>query len=331
MTPPPAILLMGPTASGKTQLALFLHEHLPVDIVSVDASQVYRGMDIGTAKPTPQEQAQAPHRLIDIRDPAEPYSAAEFCADALREMDDITRRGRIPLLVGGTMFYFRALEGGLSPLPSADAAVRARLADEAAQVGWAALHARLAAVDPEAGARINPNDAQRIQRALEIIELTGETPSLFARSTPPAQAPYHFLRVALIPRDRAWLHERIARRFQSMLELGLLSEVEALYQRGDLSPALPAVRTVGYRQGWDYLTGQITYNEMAVRAIAASRQLAKRQLTWLRRYQGDVRNGKHGESSSQDSVTVFDSMEAIERSCQNHLQQCLHQRVAGRG
>ena len=221
MTQPSAIFLMGPTASGKTPLAMFLHEHLPVDLVSVDASQVYRGMDIGTAKPTAQEQARAPHRLIDIRDPTEPYSAADFCADALREMQDITRRGRIPLLVGGTMFYFRALEFGLSSLPSADAEVRARLSDEAAKAGWATLHAQLALQDPEAAARINPNDAQRIQRALEIIELTGETPSALNKRTPPAPAPFNFVRVALVPGDRVWLHQRIAKRFESMLELGL--------------------------------------------------------------------------------------------------------------
>ncbi len=326
MTLAPAILLMGPTASGKTQLALFLHQHLPVDIVSVDASQVYRGMDIGTAKPTHEEQAHAPHRLIDIRDPAQAYSAADFCADALREMEAITRRGRIPLLVGGTMFYFWALEGGLSPLPSADVAVRQRLSDEAAQTGWHALHARLATLDPEAAARINPNDAQRIQRALEIIVLTGETPSAFSRRTPPAPPPYEFIRVALIPQERAWLHERIARRFQIMLELGLMAEVEQLYRRGDLSPLLPSVRTVGYRQGWDYLTGQITYNEMTERAIAGTRQLAKRQLTWLRRYQDKVLPG----SSTRGNVNVFDSKEAIERPCLKFLQQRLPPRVAGR-
>jgi tRNA dimethylallyltransferase len=343
MTRPPAILLMGPTASGKTKLALFLREHLPVEIISVDAAQVYKGMDIGTAKPTPAEQAQAPHRLIDIRDPAQTYSAAEFCADALREMEAISRAGRIPLLVGGTMFYFFALEGGLSELPSADADVRARLTAEAAQTGWAALHARLCARDPDAAARINPNDAQRIQRALEIIELTGETPSDFAGRARPAPPPYEFVRVALIPRDRGWLHARIAQRFQAMLELGLMAEVEALYRRGDLSPSLPSVRTVGYRQGWDYLTGRITYNEMAQQAIAATRQLAKRQLTWLRRYEEKVArgavvgrevhraNGSAAGESIQGRVTVFDSMEATENLCLTYLQRCLrpHPRQPG--
>jgi tRNA dimethylallyltransferase len=312
MKQPTVILLMGPTATGKTRLALFLHEHLPVDIVSVDASQVYRGMDIGTAKPTPEEQARAPHRLIDIRDPAETYSVAEFRADALREMEDITRCGRIPLLVGGTMFYFRALEFGLSNLPSADADVRARLGEEAAITGWPALHARLSARDPATAARINPRDAQRIQRALEILELTGEAPSALNRRAPPEPPPYRFVRVTLIPQNRAWLHDRIGRRFHAMVELGLVAEVENLYKRGDLSLNIPSMRTVGYRQVWQYLTGRITYNQMTEQAIAATRQLAKRQLTWLRRY--------------REQAFVFDGLETTEHSCLMYL----HQRVAGR-
>ncbi|HKQ31192.1 MAG TPA: tRNA (adenosine(37)-N6)-dimethylallyltransferase MiaA [Burkholderiales bacterium] len=314
MTLPTAILLMGPTAAGKTDLALYLHEHLPVDIISVDASQVYRGLDIGTAKPTPQIQARAPHRLIDIRDPAEPYSAAEFRADALREMSDVASRGRIPLLVGGTMFYFRALASGLSDLPSADPMVREQLRAEAEKRGWSALHARLAVRDPEAAARINVNDTQRIQRALELIELTGETPTALNRRTPPAPPPFNFVHVALVPEDRVWLHSRIAKRFEVMLELGLVKEVELLYQRGDLSPLLPSVRTVGYRQVWDYLTGRVTYNQMTEHAIAATRQLAKRQLTWLRQYQGKAR--------------VFDSKEKSNRSCLTYLQECLRQCAA---
>ncbi len=307
MTQPVAILLMGPTAAGKTPLAMFLHQHLPVDIISVDASQVYRGMDIGTAKPTAEELARVPHRLIDIRDPAEPYSAADFCADARREMDAIVQCGRIPLLVGGTMFYFRALQYGLSNLPAADADIRARLTDEASTLGWAALHARLAALDPDSAARINPNDAQRVQRALEIIEITAETPTALNQRLPPQVPPYRFLPVVLVPRERAWLHERIARRFHAMLELGLVAEVQRLYERGDLSPVLPSVRTVGYRQVWDYLTGQVTYNQMTEQAIAATRQLAKRQLTWLRR--------------NEENVRMFDSMEAIEQSCLTYLHQ----------
>ncbi|HEY8553576.1 MAG TPA: tRNA (adenosine(37)-N6)-dimethylallyltransferase MiaA [Burkholderiales bacterium] len=281
---PLAICLMGPTASGKTALALELHERFPVEIVSVDSSQVYRGMDIGTAKPTAAEQARAPHRLIDIRDPAETYSAAEFRSDALREMRAITAAGRIPLLVGGTMFYFRALEFGLSDLPSADPAVRAMLLEEARRFGWPALHARLAAVDPESARRIDPHDAQRIQRALEIHAVTGQAPSVVARAASPKPAGYRFFKIALWPEDRAALHARIAERFRRMLEHGLIEEVERLYQRGDLDPRLPALRTVGYRQVWSYLTNRVNYNEMVEQSIAATRQLAKRQLTWLRRY-----------------------------------------------
>jgi tRNA dimethylallyltransferase len=314
MTLPTAILLMGPTAAGKTDLALYLHDHLPVDIVSVDSSQVYRGMDIGTAKPTLQERARAPHRLIDICDPSEPYSAARFRDDALREMSDIVQRGRIPLLVGGTMFYFRALESGLSQLPSADPVVRERLSAQAKEIGWPALHARLSERDPDTAARISINDTQRIQRALELIELTGETPSALNRRMPPAPSPFKFVRLALIPGDRAWLHSRIAKRFHAMLELGLVSEVEKLYQRGDLSMQLPSVRTVGYRQAWEYLTGRVTYNEMAEQAIAATRQLAKRQLTWLRQYHGKAR--------------IFDSREASERLCLTYLQECLKECTA---
>jgi tRNA dimethylallyltransferase len=309
MSLPLAILLMGPTASGKTQLALHLHEHLPVDIISVDAAQVYRGMDIGTAKPTAAEQAQAPHRLIDIRDPAESYSAAEFCLDARREMEASVARGRIPLLVGGTMFYFRALEGGLSALPSADPTVRAQLGAEGKAVGWPAMHARLAQHDPETAARLNPNDAQRIQRALEVIALTGETPATINRRPRPAPPPFTFVRLALIPGERAWLHARIERRFHAMLELGLLPEVERLYQRGDLSPTLPALRTVGYRQCWNYLTGRIAYNQMIEQGVAATRQLAKRQLTWLRQY--------------ENSAQRFDCREATETPCLTYLERCI--------
>ena len=279
----PVIFLMGPTASGKTALALALHEHLPVEIVSVDASQVYRGLDIGTAKPTAAEQVRARHRLIDIRDPAQPYSAAEFCADAIREIEDIRRRGRIPLLVGGTMFYFHALEYGLSDLPSADPDIRARLTEEAAQIGWYALHQRLQTVDPAAAARIHPNDVQRIQRALEIFELTGQPPSVLNESALRTVPPYRFIKVALWPEERAWLHDRIAKRFQAMLEQGLVEEVERLYQRGDLTLSMPSVRTVGYRQVWEYLTKNIKYCEIAEQAATATRQFAKRQMTWLRR------------------------------------------------
>jgi tRNA dimethylallyltransferase len=276
---------MGATATGKTALALALHDALPVEIISVDSSQVYRGMDIGTAKPTMEEQARAPHRLIDIRDPAEAYSAADFCADALREMEAIWRAGRIPLLVGGTMFYFHALEFGLAPLPSADPGLRARLTEEAGRLGWPAMHSRLAEIDPVTAARIHPNDAQRIQRALEFYELTGQAPS---RLNEPASQParWRYVKMALQVSDRAILHERIAARFQLMLEQGLMEEVETLYRRGDLSPKLPSIRTIGYRQAWDYLTNRINYSQMSEAAIAATRQFARRQLTWLGGYPG---------------------------------------------
>lgn len=292
-----AICLMGPTASGKSALALWLRERLPVEIVSVDAAQVYRGLDIGTAKPSAAEQAIAPHRLIDIRDPAVSYSAADFRTDALREMADIERAGRIPLLVGGTMFYFHALEYGLSDMPAADPTVRTRLGEEAARIGWAAMYERLRAIDSVAAERIKPQDAQRIQRALEIFELSGEAPSVLGQRAPRDPAPWRFLKLALLPHDRPWLHERIAARFSAMLELGLVEEVESLRARADLHPDLPSMRTVGYRQAWEYLTGTVNYTEMTSRALAATRQLAKRQLTWLRSYRDvtaiEVARGDH--------------------------------------
>ncbi len=269
---------MGPTAAGKTSLAFALHARLPVDIVSVDAAQVYRGMDIGTAKPTLEERARVPHRLIDLLDPAERYSAARFSNDATNAINDIHAAGRIPLLVGGTMFYFRALEKGLPELPDADPLVRAHIEAEAAASGWPALHARLAQLDPERAADINPHDGQRIQRALEVIEIAGRV----VRPHPVTSAPWRILKIAVCPLDRAILRDRIAARFQGMLDAGFVAEVEALYRRGDLDKTLPSVRTVGYRQIWDFLSGITTYAQMFERAIIATRQLAKRQLTWLR-------------------------------------------------
>jgi tRNA dimethylallyltransferase len=271
---------MGPTASGKTALAMALYAQLPVDIISVDASQVYRGMDIGTAKPSPAELLRVPHRLIDIRDPAEPYSAADFCTDALREIQAIHGAGRLPLLVGGSMFYFRALEQGLSALPSADPAVRARLNQEAEREGWPALHARLARQDPASAARIKPTDAQRIQRALEVLELTGQPmPPVTPAAGPPS---YRFIKLAIYPAERRLLHQQIAQRYRAMLDAGLVAEVERLMQRTDLTPDLPSMRTVGYRQVIAYLSGALSYQEMVEKGIIATRQLAKRQLTWLR-------------------------------------------------
>ena len=273
---------MGPTASGKSDLALALVQRLPCEIISVDSAMVYRGMDIGTAKPERAVLESVPHHLIDIRDPSEPYSAAQFRADALRVMAGITRAGRIPLLVGGTVLYFRALERGLSVLPGADAEVRARLNAEGEAQGWAALHARLAEVDPAAAARIHPNDPQRIQRALEVYELSGVPMSTLQTGGDGERFPYTPLKLVLSPPERELLQVRIARRFRRMLEQGLEDEVRALYERGDLDPALPSLRAVGYRQMWEFLAGEIDCEEMERRAIIATRQLAKRQLTWLR-------------------------------------------------
>jgi len=278
---PPAIFLMGPTASGKTDLAIALREHLPVERVSVDSAMVYRGMDIGTAKPSAEELARAPHRLIDICDPVEGYSAARFREDALREMREIARAGHIPLLVGGTMLYFRALQHGLSELPAADPAIRKRLGDDLLRLGLAALHARLAEVDPVAARRIHRNDPQRTLRALEVWEATGRRLSeLQAGAGEPM--PFRAIKLVRCPASRAELHARIDRRFLAMLEEGFVEEVERLVARGDLDPDMPSMRSVGYRQVWAWLRGEFSRGEMVERGQAATRQLAKRQMTWLR-------------------------------------------------
>jgi len=253
-----------------------------MEIISVDSALVYRGMTIGTAKPDAGTLRAAPHRLIDIRDPAETYSAAEFRKDALREMEDICRRGNTPLLVGGTMLYFRALEQGLSELPAADAGVREQLEAEAQDKGWAAMHERLAGIDPASAARIHPNDPQRIQRALEVYELTGSSLSELCAAGRNAPPGYRILKIVLAAEDRALLHERIRERFDHMLEQGFLDEVRALHRRGDLNPDLPSMRAVGYRQAWDYLEGKLSADEWVERAVIATRQYAKRQMTWLR-------------------------------------------------
>lgn len=273
---------MGPTASGKTDQAVALAHELPCELISVDSALVYRGMDIGTAKPEPEVLAEAPHRLIDILDPAEAYSAARFRDDALREMAEITAAGRIPLLVGGTMLYYKALTEGLSAMPSADPEVRERLDAEEQAVGLAELHKRLATADPASGERIHPNDPQRIKRALELIELTGRTPSELYAELRAAEPPYRWIRIALAPADRSVLHERIERRFDLMLNQGFIEEVEGLRARGDLSLDLPSMRAVGYRQVWEYLDGTLGREAMRERGIVATRQLAKRQFTWLR-------------------------------------------------
>lgn len=281
--PPATIALAGPTASGKTAAALVLAQALDAEIISVDSAVVYRGMDIGTAKPTPAERALVPHHLVDIRDPAQAYSAADFVADALRLVAEIRGRGKRVLLVGGTMLYFKALFEGLSALPQADAEVRAALEAEAAAAGWPALHAQLAAVDAASAARLAPNDAQRIQRALEVFRLTGLPLSQLQTRGAGEDAGWRpELFLSLEPQDRAWLHARIAQRFDAMLAQGFLDEVRALRARGDLHPGLPSIRCVGYRQAWDALDGVHPLASVRERGIAATRQLAKRQLTWLR-------------------------------------------------
>lgn len=279
---PPAIALMGPTASGKTDAAAHLVARFPLEIVSVDSALIYRGMDIGTAKPGPELLARAPHRLIDFLDPAEPYSAARFRADALREMADIVARGRTPLLVGGTMLYFKALLDGLSDLPSSDPLVRAELDLRLAREGSAALHAELAAVDPVAAARIHPNDPQRIQRALEVWRATGQPISALQKRAEQPPAPYRFARLALAPADRDALRERIGLRFQQMMAAGFLDEVRRLRARGDLTPDHNSMRAVGYRQLWAHLDGAGTLDQAVTLAVHATRQFSKRQLTWLR-------------------------------------------------
>ncbi len=292
---PPAIFLMGPTASGKTELALALANALPCELISVYSALVYRGMDIGTAKPDKATLARYPHRLVDIRDPAESYSAAEFRADALAAMTDITSRGRIPLLVGGTMLYYKALLEGLADMPSADPAVRTELEAWAAAEGWEALHRELARIDPESAVRIHPNDPQRLTRALEVHRVSGlsmtehrkrQTAQNSGSEAPGAgHLPYTVAQFAIAPEQRQVLHERIARRFHLMLEQGFVEEVEALRLRGDLHAGLPSIRAVGYRQVWDYLEGGLSREEMAERGIIATRQLAKRQFTWLRSWE----------------------------------------------
>jgi tRNA dimethylallyltransferase len=275
---------MGPTASGKTDLAIQLCRELNTEVISVDSALVYKGMDIGTAKPNANELALAPHRLIDIIDPADSYSAADFRNDALSHINQLHSQGKIPLLVGGTMMYFKALIEGLSPLPNADQAIRAQLEREATEYGWPALHKVLKEVDPVAAAKINENDSQRINRALEVYRLTGK-PMSELQNTKAKSLPFDILQFAIAPTERLALHQRIEKRFKIMLDMGFENEVLALYKRHDLHADLPSIRCVGYRQMWEYLDGQCDFDEMVFKGIAATRQLAKRQLTWLRGWQ----------------------------------------------
>ncbi len=279
---PPAIFLMGPTASGKTDVALRLAGAFPLEIISVDSAVVYRGLDIGTAKPGPGERARVRHHLIDILDPEEPYSAGRFREDAMAAMAAIRGRGRVPLLAGGTMLYFRALAEGIGPMPPADAQVRAALEREVEERGLAALHTELRALDPDAADRIHPNDPQRIQRALEVHRITGRPISAFQAEQNAQPLADRILRLAVAPGDRERLHARIAERFDAMLAAGLVDEVAALRERPGLHPQLPSMRAVGYRQAWQYLDGELDAKGLRERGIIATRQLAKRQLTWLR-------------------------------------------------
>ncbi len=311
---PPAILLMGPTASGKTALAMELVDRFPVEIVSVDSAQVFKDMDIGTAKPDRATLARYPHHLIDLVTPEERYSAARFRADALCVMAEITARGKVPLLVGGTMLYFKALREGLADMPQADAALRAAIDGEAAERGWPALHAELARIDPATASRLAPTDSQRIQRALEVVRLTGEPlDAIFARQRAEAP-PYRLLSLALLPGDRAVLHERIARRFDEMLAAGFVAEVESLRARYRLDIGMPSMRSVGYRQAWEMLEGRLPAAELRDRGIFATRQFAKRQLTWLNAWM------------KQDAeITFFDCLEDASRAkitgfVNNHIQ-----------
>ena len=283
---PSAIFLMGPTASGKTALAVEMRKRFPVDIISVDSALIYRDMAIGTAKPDAETLQQAPHALIDIRDPAQSYSAAEFRENALVEMSKIVTSGRVPLLAGGTMLYFKALSRGLARLPSASPQIRREIEEQATAAGWQIMHARLAVKDPESAERIHPNDAQRIQRALEVIEITGRPLSELLQEQEEQDLGYRLLKIIACPQPRSVLHERIEQRFRMMLDEGFMEEMKALRSRGDLSLDMPSMRCVGYRQAWAYLDGEISFDEMCLKATAATRQLAKRQLTWLRQESG---------------------------------------------
>ena|SRR3990167_2587578 len=274
---------MGPTACGKTDLAIRLSQKWQADIISVDSAMVYRGMNIGTAKPQGAELTIAPHRLINLCDPSEVYSTGQFCTDALHEINDIFSHRRTPLLVGGTMLYFHKLLFGLAQLPAADVVLREKLSKEAEKIGLKAMYEKLQAIDPVAAQKIKPQDPQRIQRALEVFYITGKPISQLQQAQHPSLlVDCHVISIALIPKDRAWLHDRIEKRFEAMLDAGFIDEVRALYQRGDITLDMPSMRIVGYRQAWEYLDGKVDFETMKQKAIAATRQLAKRQMTWLR-------------------------------------------------
>ena len=313
LTQPRAIFIMGPTASGKTDLAIALSQSLPVEIINVDSAQIYRGMDIGTAKPDSQILKLAPHRLISFCDPAQSYSAAEFAIDAKREMADIVANGRIPLLVGGTMLYFKVLLEGLSDLPEADVKIRNQIQQKADAEGWPSLHSELQAIDPVTAGRLHPNHSQRIQRALEVYRITGKTLSeLQAQSEGGIESMYDIRQIALIPKDRNLLNQRIEQRFHTMMKNGFAAEVQSLYERGDLNKDMPAIRAVGYRQLWDYLDGHCDLSEAVEKAIIATRQLAKRQQTWLRGW-------PDAENIILDNDKGYLSLDDLQKKCLKKL------------
>ncbi len=287
MNKPKIISLMGPTASGKTAYAMALYDKYPIDIISVDSALIYRGMDIGSAKPTKEEQLKYPHKLIDICDPAESYSAANFRHDAIVEIEKSLSNGRTPLLVGGTMLYFKALIEGLSPLPAANSDIRDQIEEKANRLGWQAIHKELKKVDPVSAQRIHPNDPQRLNRALEVYLITGKSLTELTKESGDA-LPYDIMQLAIMPEDRAELHQRIEQRFLQMLDQGFEDEVKKLMQRPDLHLNLPSIRCVGYRQMWEYLNGDTSYDEMVFKGICATRQLAKRQITWLRGWKQSI-------------------------------------------
>lgn len=303
-TLPPAIFLMGPTASGKTALAVKLAQALDGEIISVDSALVYRGMDIGTAKPTVHEREGIPHHLIDILDPSESFSTGQFRTHALALMQAITERGKVPVLVGGTMLYFNTLLYGLAELPEASPAVRAKLDLDLERLGKDALHQRLSQIDPLSASRIHPNDPQRVQRALEVFELSGKPLSSFFDAAEVDHLPYQKIKLIIAPSDRKILHDIIAQRFRNMLKQGFIDEVKLLYERGDLSEKMPSIRAVGYRQAWSYLQGELDFEAMAEKAIVATRQLAKRQYTWLRR-ETEATSFESGQEDLPEKVLRF--------------------------
>ena len=309
---PLALFLMGPTASGKTDLAIRLRQKYPVEIISVDSALIYKGMDIGTAKPDADELALAPHRLIDILDPAQSYSAADFRRDALREMNDIVAEGKIPLLVGGTMLYYKALLEGLSPLPAANAEIRKQIEHEALTLGWEVLHDQLREVDPVSAERIHRNDPQRLSRALEVYRISGKTLTELTQIKGES-LPFDVKQFAIAPKDRAELHRRIELRFEKMIEAGFEEGMKALYARDDLHPDLPSIRCVGYRQMWDYLDGHCTRDDAVFRGVCATRQLAKRQITWLRSW--DNLTWLDSENIEQALETVSNAVATNDSSC----------------